>query len=140
MRPLYAPGSFDYPAGYPLALLAATVGMFAGVILGALLVNLAPVASRQRDPPPPLSPSTKPPPPMPARRGGSLVSRSRAALAELKRTASASDHYRVGERPTAAEQTVATESRESAVARTLSSGRVGDVCRASRCCVSQVGE
>ncbi len=46
MRPLYAPDSFDYPEGYPLALLAAAVGMFAGVIVGAVLVNLAPIAQK----------------------------------------------------------------------------------------------
>ena len=48
MRPLYAPDSFNYPEGYPLALLAAAVGMFAGVIVGAVLVNLAPIASRSQ--------------------------------------------------------------------------------------------
>ena len=35
MQDLYAGDSFDYPDGYPLALLAATVGMFVGVIAGA---------------------------------------------------------------------------------------------------------
>jgi Na+/glutamate symporter len=48
MRPLYAPDSFNYPEGYPLALLAAAVGMFAGVIVGAVLVNLAPITSRSQ--------------------------------------------------------------------------------------------
>lgn len=43
MKDLYAPDSFGYPDGYPLALLAATVGMFVGVIAGAVLVNLAPL-------------------------------------------------------------------------------------------------
>lgn len=46
MRPLYARDSFDYPDGYPLALLAATVGMFVGVMAGAVLVNLAPLAGK----------------------------------------------------------------------------------------------
>jgi hypothetical protein len=43
MKDLYAVDSFNYPDGYPLALLAATVGMFVGVIAGAVLVNLAPL-------------------------------------------------------------------------------------------------
>ena len=34
MQDLYAVDSFNYPAGYPLALLAATIGMFVGVITG----------------------------------------------------------------------------------------------------------
>jgi Na+/glutamate symporter len=47
MKPLYAEDSFDYPDGYSLALLAATVGMFVGVIAGALLVNFAPLSTGQ---------------------------------------------------------------------------------------------
>lgn len=46
MSPIYMEPSFNYPAGYTLAMLSATVGMFAGVILGALLVNLAPLSGR----------------------------------------------------------------------------------------------
>ena len=45
MKDLYAPDSFNYPQGYTLALLSATVGMFGGVIVGALLVNFAPLAA-----------------------------------------------------------------------------------------------
>ena len=44
MQDLYAEGSFNYPDGYPLALLAATLGMFVGVIVGAVLVNMAPLS------------------------------------------------------------------------------------------------
>ena len=51
MRPEYSPASFNYPDGYPLALLAAAIGMFVGVIAGAILVNLAPLASRSRGAP-----------------------------------------------------------------------------------------
>ena len=50
MKDLYAEDSFNYPDGYSLALLAATVGMFGGVIVGALLVNFAPLACEVRHP------------------------------------------------------------------------------------------
>ena len=45
MKDLYAEDSFDYPDGYTLAMMAATVGMFAGVIAGAVLVNFAPLST-----------------------------------------------------------------------------------------------
>ena len=45
MKDLYAEDSFNYPEGYSFALLAATIGMFVGVIAGALLVNFAPLSA-----------------------------------------------------------------------------------------------
>ena len=126
MLPLYAPSSFNYPDGYTLALLAATVGMFVGVIAGALLVNLAPLAANHA---PPLavgdaaarddaseqsdlqlagrSPNGGP---VPRRRGARRLA---AAIRRLGESAPDSDHYPPGARPPAAEQTVSAESLDS---------------------------
>ncbi|KAL1510646.1 hypothetical protein AB1Y20_006944 [Prymnesium parvum] len=101
MLPLYAEETFNYPAGYSLALLAATVGMFAGVILGALLVNVAPLTARLAWQPPP------------ARIPQPRLARARVTFQELKATANASDHFPPGERPVAAVQTVSNESLDS---------------------------
>ena len=132
MKDLYSEESFNYPDGYTLALLAATVGMFAGVISGALLVNFAPLASNAAAaaaaaeaaeaamasdeavaPAGSLGMRTTQ---LPAVGGAARMRRGAArigqALLELKRTASATDHYREA-RPSMGEQTVSVESLDS---------------------------
>ena len=143
MKPLYSEESFGYPDGYSLALLAATVGMFVGVIVGALMVNFAPLANGAAsttsqaarsvsgtgrgaqevgaaDGVRPIDMEA-----VMARRSyaGSRVpglhrlsrgaQRVSDALLELKRTATASDHYSARARPSAGEQTVSVESLDS---------------------------
>ena len=80
MKPLYAVDSFNYPDGYALALLAATIGMFAGVICGTVLVNMAPLQNSlhvQTDPDTAAS--------------RSCIRRFKASMIELKSTAGPSD-------------------------------------------------
>ena len=137
MKDLYAEDSFNYPDGYTLALLAATVGMFAGVISGAVLVNFAPLTAntaaaadsagaRIEDPgEPPASPTTsrvgapEPAAQSLAARGQVLVRlrrqavQVRDALMQLKTTANDSDFYAPDTRPSAGEQTVSLESLDS---------------------------
>ena len=139
MRDLYA--QFEYRDGYPLALLAATFGMVAGVVIGALLVNLAPLSTGLA--------ASDAESGVEAARGGaggaadgeaaasggapraimaSNADESRAlrrvkrtaakmgsALGKLKETASASDHYKPNEWPSAGHQTVSVESMDSLV-------------------------
>ena len=140
MKDLYAEDSFNYPDGYTLALLAATVGMFAGVIAGALLVNFAPLSADRsvhgggnaagggssagegdaealpESPPGIIMASTV------DTRGGGLIKRVkrkafkiRDAFVKLKETANQSDHFPVEERPSAGEQTVSVESLDSLI-------------------------
>ena len=112
MEPLYAVDSFNYPDGYPLALLAATVGMFLGVICGAVLVNLAPLAGKAPD----ASGGGGGTGSVPYSTSQRLRLRLRkmgAAVAALKATAPESDHYGPRERPAAATQTVSAESLDS---------------------------
>ena len=81
MLPLYA--QFGNPEGYTMSLLAATFGMLAGVVVGAMLANLAPLAAQQ---------SSHLPPPASHRAASDAVGRSerrrllrvRAALKELQ--------------------------------------------------------
>ena len=180
MKDLYAEDGFNYPDGYSLALLAATFGMVAGVVAGAILVNLAPLSQG-------LSAADVAAPSSPESSGGhgghhslgglgghggrgarsddggghcrsngggnrssssaeDMVARQRQhhggsggsggsspwlrrvghsfstsmrkmgrALAQLKETASDSDHYRPRERPSAGEQPVSVESMDSLI-------------------------
>ncbi len=107
MKPLYAEDSFNYTDGYTLALLAATVGMFAGVITGAILVNMAPLQNSLH---------------VRSGQGGAssmscvaYMRRLGAAMIELKATATQSDMYSARERARypVMEQTVSLESLDS---------------------------
>ena len=113
MKDLFAADSFDYTDGYPLSLLSATVGMFAGVILGAILVNLAPLST-------PLGGARGAPPGRTATGDGmccassataaarprtTLVRRLRKSMADLAATAPDSDHYPSRVRPAATAMT-----------------------------------
>ena len=111
MEPLYAVDSFNYPDGYPLALLAATVGMFLGVICGAVLVNLAPLAGKAPDASG--GGGTGSVPYSTSQRLRLRLRKMGAAVAALKATAPESDHYGPRERPAAATQTVSAESLDS---------------------------
>lgn len=143
MKDLYAEDSFNYPDGYTLALLAATVGMFAGVITGALLVNFAPLAANAVAAANAASAASTADGGAPeaaiveatgegsrtsiilatpvgergsfATRGLLRLRKMRTALAQLKQTATASDHYAPDERPSAGEQTVSVESLDTFV-------------------------
>mmetsp|Transcript_7780 Transcript_7780/g.23318 ORF Transcript_7780/g.23318 Transcript_7780/m.23318 type:complete len:496 (-) Transcript_7780:543-2030(-) len=123
MKDLFAADSFDYTDGYPLSLLSATVGMFAGVILGAILVNLAPLST-------PLGGARGAPPGRTATGDGmccassataaarprtTLVRRLRKSMADLAATAPDSDHYpsRMREHVGVMHQTVSVESVDS---------------------------
>ena len=122
MKDLYAEDSFNYPDGYSLALLAATVGMFVGVIAGALLVNFAPLSTglAAEDRPSPSASADAAHQPGPSRSG--VLPRVRAsaskmgnALLKLKETAPESDHYAAAERPSAGQQSVSVESMDTLV-------------------------
>ena len=109
MKDLYAEDSFNYPDGYTLAMMAATVGMFAGVIAGAVLVNFAPLstdAGRSSQGAESASVGSGSPP----RRA---MRRARQMIAKLKASAGDSDHYAPDERPAAMEATVSVESLDS---------------------------
>ena len=121
MKDLYAEDSFNYPDGYSLALFAATIGMFVGVIAGALLVSFAPLtASLSAEDRPSSASIDAAHQPGPIRSG--VLPRARAsaskvgnALLKLKETAPESDHYAAAERPSAGQQSVSVESMDTLV-------------------------
>ena len=121
MKALYAEDSFNYPDGYTLAMLSATVGMLGGVVVGALLVNFAPLstdAGRMSQgaatvEAAPITPRIAASRQSARARARNAVRRLRKLMRNLKASASLSDHHAPGERPKGAEATVSVESLDS---------------------------